>query len=108
MSRQKNSDRHKAKKTIKKLKTIESGYLNLIRNTLKSFKKEKNANINDLDNIENLLEAYIKELEHIDQRNKEIHDNILKLIENKTSLHDEIKEDLKKADEHIQSIQRKM
>ncbi len=107
MPRQKN-DKQKAKNNIKKLKKIENGYLNMIENTLKSFKKEKKADINDLDNMENLLENYKKALEHIDQRNKEIYDNILELMKNKISLHDEIREDLKKTDEYIRSIQRKM
>ena len=108
MPRQKKNDKQKAKKNIKRLEKIEDGYLNLIVNTLESFKREKKANIKHLDNIENLLEAYMKELEYIDQRNKVIHDNILKLMENKTSLNDEIREDLKKTDEYIQSIQRKI
>lgn len=108
MPKQKKKDRQNTKKTIKKLEKIEKRYLNIIENTLKAFKEQKRTNIDHLDNIEELLEAYKKELEYIDQKNKEIYENILKLIENKTSIHDTIREDLKKTDEHIQLIQRKL
>lgn len=108
MPKQKKNDRQKAKKTIKKLKKIEKGYLNIVENTLKTFKEQKRADSHHLDNIEYLLEAYKKELEYIDQKNKEMYDNLIKLIENRASMHDKVKEDLKKSDNHIQLIQRKL
>ncbi len=85
---------------------IESGYLNIIENTLKSFKKQKRADITHLNNIEGLLEGYMEELEYINKRNKEINDKIIKLIENKTYLQNEVRRDLKKTDEYIQQIQK--
>jgi len=79
-----------------------------IGNTLKTFKDQKGTEFHDLNNIGNLLEAYKRELEYIDQKNKEIYENLLKIMENKKSLHDKVREDLKKTDEHIQLIQRKL
>ncbi len=105
MSNQKINDKPKVKKTMEKLERIEEGYLNIIENTLKTFKEQKNANIHDLGDIEHLLEYYKKEIEHMDQKNKEMHAKILKLIENKKSLHNKVREDLKRTDKHIQLIQ---
>jgi|GEM_PF-3819288 len=107
MPKQKKKDRQKAKKTIKKLKKIENGYLNIIKNTLKTVKEQKKADISHLDDVEKLLENYKRELEYINHKNKEIYDNILQLIENRSSLHNKVIRDFKKTDEHIQLIQKK-
>lgn len=107
MPKQKINETPNTKKAISKLKKVEKGYLNIIENTLKSFKDEKREYNGHLDDIENLLELYKIELEHIDQINKEMHDNLLKLIEDKRFMRDKIEEDLKMTDVKIQSIQRK-
>ncbi len=90
---------------IKKLRHIEEGYLGIIENTLKTVKEQKKEDIYYLDSIEHLLENYKKELEYLDQKNKEIYNNIIKLIENKKYMCNEVREDLKKTDKHIQLIQ---
>lgn len=105
MSNPKINDKQADKRLIKKVEKIEEGYLNIIENTLKTFKEQKKADIHHLDNMEYILENYRKELEHIDQKNKEIYDNILKLIKNKKSLDNKVKKDLKRTDKHIQLIQ---
>lgn len=105
MSNQKMNNKQRVESPFKKPEIITEGYLNIIENTLKSFKKQKKADILYLDNIESLLENYRKELEYMDQKNKELYNNILKLIENKKALDNEVKEDLKKTDKHIQLIQ---
>lgn len=104
MSDQKMNDKQIVKKSIKKPESIEEGYLDIIENTLKTFKEQKKADIHYLDNIEYILENYKKELEYMDKKNKEIHNKIIKLIEHKKILDDEVKEDLKKTDKHIQLI----
>ncbi len=105
MSNQKINDKQGDESPFKKPEIITEGYLNIIENTLKSFKKQKKADILYLDNIESLLKNYKKELEYMDQKNKELYNNILKLIENKKALDNEVKEDLKKTNKHIQLIQ---
>jgi hypothetical protein len=90
---------------VKKLKRIEDGYLNIVENTLKALKEQKSANLHHLKDIECLLEHYKNELEYIDQKNKEMCENILKLIENKKFLHNKVKDDLETTDKHIQLIQ---
>lgn len=105
MSNQKMKDKQRVEKPFQKPEIIAEGYLNIIENTLKSFKKQKKADILYLDNIESLLKNYKKELEYMDQKNKELYNNILKLIENKKALDNEVKEDLKKTNKHIQLIQ---
>ena len=105
MSNQKINNKQRVESPFKKPEIITEGYLNIIENTLKSFKKQKNADILYLDNIESLLENYKKEIEYMDQKNKELYNNVLKLIENKKVLDNEVKEDLKKTDKHIQLIQ---
>ena len=92
------------KQRVKKLENITEGYLNIIENTLKTFKEQKNADIHHLNYVEYLLDSYKKELEYMDQKNKELHNNILKLIQNKKALDTKVKEDLKKTDKHIQLI----
>ncbi|MGB9978217.1 hypothetical protein [Methanobacterium sp.] len=105
MPNQKINDKQIVEMPAKKLKSIEEGYLNIIEDTLKTFKEQKKVDIHYLDNIEHLLEHYKKELEYMDKKNKEIYNNILKLMENKKSMDNEVKEDLKKTDKHIQLIQ---
>lgn len=105
MSNQKINNEQVVEEPIKKPKRIEEGYLNIVENTLKSFKEQKMANIRHLDNIGYLLEHYKKELEYTEQKNKEMYDYVLKLIEDKKFLHNRVKEDLKRTDKHIQLIQ---
>ena len=93
------------KQRVKKPENIAEGYLNIIENTLKTFKEQKKADIHYLNNIEYILNNYKKELEYMEQKNKELYINILKLIENKKALDNKVKEDLKKTDKHIQLIQ---
>ena len=107
MQNQKKKENQNTKKTINKLKKVEKGYLNIMENTLKNFKERKSVHNKHLDDIEILLELYKKELEYIDQMNKELHNDLLKLIENKTAIRGKIEEDLKITDMKIQSIQRK-
>ena len=105
MSNQKINDKQKVKKPLEKLKRIEEGYLNIIENTLKIFKEQKETDIDYLKDMEHLLEHYKKELEYMDRKNKEMYNNILKLIKNKKLLHNKVREDLKRTDKHIQLIQ---
>ncbi len=105
MSNQKMNNKQRVESPFKKPEIITEGYLNIIENTLKSFKKQKKEDIRYLNNIESLLENYKKELEYMDQKNKELYDNVIKLIENKKNMDNKVKEDLKKTDKHIQLIQ---
>jgi len=105
MPNQKVNDKVRIKEHITKLKRIEEGYLNIIEDTLKAFREQKSADIRHLEDIEYLLEHYKKELEYLNQKNKEMYKNILKLIENKKFLHNKVKDDLKTTDKHIQLIQ---
>lgn len=104
MSDQKMNDKQIVEKSIKKPESIEEGYLDIIENTLKTFKEQKKADIHYLDNIGYILKNYKKELEYMDKKNKEMHNKIVKLIEHKKVLDNEVKEDLKKTDKHIQLI----
>ena len=92
------------KQRVKKPENIAEGYLNIIENTLKTFKEQKKADIHYLNNIEYILNNYKKELEYMEQKNKELYTTILKLIENKKALDTKVKDDLKKTDKHIQLI----
>ncbi|MCZ3364519.1 hypothetical protein [Methanobacterium veterum] len=98
------NNKQRVEKSIKKPESIGKGYLDIIENTLKTFKEQKKADIHYLDNIEHTLETYKKELEYMDKKNKEMHNKILKLIKHKKVLDNKVKEDLKKTDKHIQLI----
>ena len=104
MSDQKMNHKQGVEKPLKKPEIIEEGYLNIIENTLKTFKEQKKADILYLNNIEYQLENYKMELEYMNQKNEEMYSKIVKLIEHKKVLDNEVNEDLKKTDKHIQLI----
>ena len=105
MSSHKMNNKHGVERPIKKSKSVEEGYLDIIENTLKTFKEQKKEDIHHLNDIEYHLEHYKKEIEHMTQRNNEMYDLVLKLIKNKKTLDNKVKKDIKRTDKHIQLIQ---